>query len=129
LLLKDVTGGLSATNGPNGIGVGRGVLNMTGITRDTILETIYLAIEVLDEALEEGHKLELSEEAILYGPGAVLNSMALVRLIVEVEQILFENFDVEISLIDEKALSQKESPFRRVKSLVDYIYSNLGEQG
>jgi acyl carrier protein len=102
---------------------------MTGITRDTILETIYLAIEVLDEALEEGHKLELSEEAILYGPGAVLNSMALVRLIVEVEQILFENFDVEISLIDEKALSQKESPFRRVKSLVDYIYSNLGEQG
>lgn len=102
---------------------------MTRITRDTILETIYLAIEVLDEALEEGHKLELSEEAILYGPGAVLNSMALVRLIVEVEQILFENFDVEISLIDEKALSQKESPFRRVKSLVDYIYSNLGEQG
>lgn len=102
---------------------------MTGITRDTILETIYLAIEVLDEALEEGHKLELSEETILYGPGAVLNSMALVRLIVEVEQILFENFDVEVSLIDEKALSQKKSPFRRVKSLVDYIYSNLGEQG
>ena len=102
---------------------------MAEITRDAILETIYAAIEAVNETLREGRKLKLSEETLLYGPGAVLDSMALVSLVVEVEQILFENFDLEVSLIDEKALSQKESPFRRVKSLVDFIYSNLGEQG
>ena len=97
-------------------------------TREEIIEAVYAAIDTLNETLPEGRKLESSEETLLYGPGGVLDSIALVGLIVEVEQMLFENFDLELSLVDEKALSQKKSPFRRVKSLVDYIYSNLSEE-
>ena len=98
---------------------------MMEITREAIIEAVYAAIDTLNETLPEDRKLESSEEVLLYGPGAVLDSIGLVGIIVEVEQMLFENFDLELSLIDEKALSQKKSPFRRVKSLVDYIYSNL----
>lgn len=100
----------------------------TEMEREAILETVYAAIETLNKTMPEDRRLELSEETLLYGPGAVLDSIALVRLIVEVEQILFENLGLEILLISEKAMSQKKSPFRRVKALVDYIYSNHSEQ-
>ncbi|MBI2859571.1 MAG: hypothetical protein HYX90_10875 [Chloroflexi bacterium] len=101
---------------------------MTEITRDAIRETVYAAIQALNETLPEGRRLESSEETLLFGPGAVLDSIALVRLIVEVEQILFESLDIQLTIISEKAMSQKHSPFRRVRSLVDYIYANHNGQ-
>ncbi len=101
---------------------------MTEITREAILQTVLTAIDTLNETLPEGRKLELSEQTLLYGLGATLDSIALVRLIVEVEQMLFENFDLEISLVNEKALSQRKSPFQRVKTLADYVCSILGSK-
>jgi acyl carrier protein len=42
-------------------------------------------------------------------------------LIVAVEQNIEDEFDITIILADERAMSQKHSPFRTVRSLVDYI--------
>ena len=51
----------------------------------------------------------------------VLDSMGLVTLIVDVEQRLEEEYDEVVVLADERAMSQKRSPFLSVGSLADYI--------
>lgn len=64
---------------------------------------------------------ELDEGAFLIGRGAVLDSLGLVNLILEVEQRLEAEHDLTLVLADERAMSQKHSPFRSVGSLTDYI--------
>jgi acyl carrier protein len=56
----------------------------------------------------------------LVGHGAVLDSIGLVMLVVEVEQRLEEEHGLSLVLASDKALSQTRSPFRDVGSLIDY---------
>ncbi|NJN93660.1 MAG: acyl carrier protein [Anaerolineales bacterium] len=60
-------------------------------------------------------------ETRLIGREAALDSMGLVNLIVEVEQRLEDTYDLTVILADERAMSQKNSPFRSVETLADYI--------
>ena len=64
---------------------------------------------------------DLGEETRLVGEQAVLSSLGLVSLIVELEQTIEEQCGVALVLADERALSQKHSPFRSVGSLADYV--------
>jgi acyl carrier protein len=64
----------------------------------------------------------------LLGRGAVLDSMGLVTLIVDLEQRLEEDKDVYVVLADERAMSQRRSPFRTVGTLTDYICQLIEEQ-
>ena len=64
---------------------------------------------------------EISTETCLIGNGAILGSLGLVTLIVSIEQMLSENYDISVEIADERAMSQKRSPFRTVYSLVEYV--------
>ena len=44
-----------------------------------------------------------------------------VSLIVAIEREVEDMFGVTLTLVDERALSMKESPFRSIQSLADYI--------
>lgn len=57
-----------------------------------------------------------------------LDSLALVSLISDLESILSEEFDKEIILADEKMMSSKNSPFKDVKTLAEFIEKKLQEQ-
>lgn len=65
--------------------------------------------------------------AELYGPGGVLDSMALVQFIVEIEAALEEKFGVAVTLASERAVSQRRSPFLTVESLATYTEELLKE--
>ena len=71
---------------------------------------------------EEGVWLDTGEETKLFGRDGNLDSLGLINLIVLVEQNIEEEFDTIITLADEKAISQKRSPFKTIGSLTDYIY-------
>ena len=95
-----------------------------GIERQRVLEIVYAAIQMINEEREnDDDLLELKEETRLFGRESKLDSLSLVNLIVDIEQRFAEELGVEVLLTDEKAMSQKRSPFRDVKSLVDYISS------
>ena len=64
----------------------------------------------------------------LIGPSAVLDSLGLVTLITDVEQRLEEEYDIALTLADDRAVSQRNSPFRSVQSLADYIALLIEEQ-
>lgn len=62
-----------------------------------------------------------SDELPLLGPGSTLDSIGLVTLIVDVEQRLADEYDVSVTLASENAMSRRQSPFRTVGALADYI--------
>ncbi|HHY54410.1 MAG TPA: hypothetical protein GYA08_03130 [Chloroflexi bacterium] len=69
------------------------------------------------------------ENTRLIGRSAVLDSMGLVTLIVEVEQRLEADHDLVVVLADDRAMSQTRSPFLSVGTLADYVMQLAAEQG
>ena len=79
--------------------------------------------DFLKEELEES--IELSLDSNLFGGGGPLDSMALVNLIVDLEELIEDDYGKTITLADEKAMSRRTSPFSRVQNLIDYVQEQL----
>jgi hypothetical protein len=63
----------------------------------------------------------VGEETTLVGPGAAVDSVGLVSLIVDVEQRLEADHGVSVTLASDRAMSQRSSPFRTAGILADHI--------
>ena len=61
----------------------------------------------------------------LFGPNGVLDSLGLVSVLVEIEQKIADSGMGPVSLMDDRAMSQKSSPFRTVSSLAEYLERQL----
>ncbi len=92
-----------------------------------VLKLIYDSIDEINEDLEEGEKVEKSEETIIFADGSSLDSLGLVNLITIVEQKIEEETGEYITIADERALSMESSPFQTVKTLKDYIVMLINE--
>lgn len=91
-------------------------------------EIVELICEALRELNTGNAKPELSApnlETRLVGEKSALDSIGLVHLIVDLEEKIADKFGREIVLADERAMSLRQSPFRRVESLADYIVELL----
>ena len=71
--------------------------------------------------------MEKSLTTVLYGEKGKLDSLGLVNLIVAVEQKIQDEFGLTITLATERAMSQENSPFRSVQSLLNYTTLLLEE--
>jgi acyl carrier protein len=67
-----------------------------------------------------------TDETPLFGSDAELDSMGLVGLVLDVEEQLADRLAVEVTIMDEKALSRRRSPFRSIGSLTDYVAELAG---
>lgn len=67
----------------------------------------------------------IDADTVLFGPSGLLDSMGLVTLIVEVEQALADRFGLTVTLADDRAMSQRNSPFRSVGALASYILKTV----
>ncbi len=85
------------------------------------------SLKELNEELENEALESPTKETKLYGIDGVLDSLALVTLITDLEEKISDEFDKDITLADEKAMSQRNSPFRSVESLTNYISKLLEE--
>ena len=86
-----------------------------------IKEIIFKSIKELNENLDEDQQLQLSTDTVLLGKDSNIDSITLVNLIVTIEESLEDNLNVSVTLADEKALSQKNSPFLTIETLINYI--------
>jgi acyl carrier protein len=91
------------------------------------METNEKIINFLEEFLteESGETIKLSLDSKLFGGGGPLDSMALVSLVVELEEYIEDEFGITVTLADEKAMSRRTSPFSRVSNLVNYINEKI----
>jgi acyl carrier protein len=87
--------------------------------RETALKVV---VACLKDALEQIEApSDVSEDTVIVGQGAVLDSIGVVSLIVDIEQRLEMDHDVSVTLASEKAMSQRSSPFRTAGVLADHV--------
>ena len=74
-------------------------------------------------ASELGHSetFDFSPDVVLFGAGAIIDSLTLVSFIVDLEGNLSDFFEKEISLTDDRAMTREISPFETLGALKDYI--------
>ena len=92
-----------------------------------IKNKIIEALNELNEELENENLNNITKETKLYGGSGALDSLALVSLITDLEERISDEFEKDIILADEKAMSQRTSPFRSVETLTNYIQKLLEE--
>ena len=98
------------------------------IERERIMQAIFGAMEDVNSQLPPEQQLEKSKDTVLFGKSGKLDSLALVTLIVAIEEKIEQELETKITLADERAVSQKRSPFKTVETLTDYIVSLLKEK-
>ena len=70
----------------------------------------------------------INESTLLLAEGSIIDSLTLVSLIVDIETTFNTDYNIEISLSDDRAMMRDISPFLSVSTLVDYIYELISEK-
>ena len=94
---------------------------------ETVIKTIFDTVDEVNQLLPKDQRLEKSIDTVLSGNLGQLDSIGLVNIIVATEQKIEEEFNVIITLADERAMSRENSPFMTIRTLADYIYLLLKE--
>jgi acyl carrier protein len=95
---------------------------------DNVQAIVLHAVEELNADLEQPVDLSNGSDAALYGEDGVLSSLSLVTLLISIEQDIEDQFDVTISLADDRAMSREHSPFRSLGALTEYASELVSEQ-
>ena len=93
-----------------------------------IREIIKEAIDELNEQLNDNAKVSYNDETRFIGSHACIDSMGFVTLITIIEGLIAEKTGKTVQLVNEKAFSQKHSPFYSIQTLSDYINELLNEK-
>jgi D-alanine--poly(phosphoribitol) ligase subunit 2 len=91
-------------------------------------QILFAAIEEINQQLPSSQAIKADKSTMLFGKEGVLDSLTLVNLIVAAEQKVQETLNIAITLADERAMSQKNSPFKSVESLANYIIMLVKEK-
>jgi acyl carrier protein len=83
---------------------------------DLIVESILLIKDEIGVPVP----LRLQADTALFGIEGFLDSMALVTLVVALEQGIAEKFGVSVKLADAHAISQEPSPYSTINALAEY---------
>jgi acyl carrier protein len=85
------------------------------------------ALELSNQSRSDDTQIPLLDTTILFGQNGHLDSMALVALLMDIEDA-FQEQGLDISLSDEKAMSLSRSPFKNIPSMTQYIHDVITAQ-
>jgi acyl carrier protein len=98
--------------------------------KENIMEKIVdLVIKTVQEVgydQENQALIEANKDTLLFGEN--LDSMGIVFLVTDLESKISEKLNIDITLADERAMSQKTSPFRSIKTLAKYVQTLIDEE-
>ena len=94
---------------------------------NSITNLIITSLNELNEELNDPSLENISNQTKLFGSDGALDSLALVSFIIDLEEKISNDFGKDIVIADEKAMSQRTSPFNTVNSLTEYIEQLLQE--
>lgn len=95
---------------------------------EKIQNIIMQALKNLADELENPEIENPNVQTKIYGNEGNLDSLALVSFITDVEEMIDLEFNTNITLADEKAMSSRNSPFKDVETLTQYIQNLLEEK-
>ena len=94
---------------------------------DNILALIVKTSVEFNDEHETSIAWERGRDAQMYGEDGVLDSLGLVSFIATLEQAIEDEWNVSLTLADEKAMSRHSSPFLTIGTLSDYVTKLLGD--
>lgn len=97
------------------------------LNKNAVHAIIYQALTNVNDERDPDQQLDIGPAMILFGTDAVLDSLSLVSVIVDVEAAVSEASGRDVVLTDDRAMSQDVSPFADVGSLTSYILLLLSE--
>jgi len=86
-----------------------------------------LIIRSLIETDPETFDNSLNDDTPIFGTKGNLDSLGLVSLLVNLEQNIEDKYGIPITIADEKAMSLKNSPFRTINTLSEYLNGIINE--
>ncbi|MDE6886341.1 MAG: hypothetical protein K2P17_04840 [Helicobacteraceae bacterium] len=96
--------------------------------KEKINQCILKALNNLADELDNDELKSPTNSTIIWGGvDGILDSLALVSFIADLESLINEEFNKEIILANEKAMSERNSPFRNINTLNSYIQQCLKE--
>ncbi|MFT6920657.1 MAG: acyl carrier protein [Cognaticolwellia sp.] len=90
-------------------------------------QIVIQALELSNQSRSDDTQIPLSDTSILFGQNGHLDSMALVALLMDIEDA-FQEQGIDISLSDEKAMSLSRSPFKDIPSITQYVHDVVAAQ-
>ena len=90
-------------------------------------QIVIQALELSNQSRSDETQIPILDTSILFGQNGHLDSMALVALLMDIEDA-FQEQDIEISLSNEKAMSSSRSPFKDIPSITQYIHDVIAAQ-
>jgi acyl carrier protein len=97
------------------------------LEKKQIENIIFTALTSLNAERDEDKKIDLKEDTVLFGKGSNLDSLALVSVVVDIETVFNSDYNLELSLTNDRAMSREVSPFSTVGTLRDYIFELVSE--
>lgn len=90
-------------------------------------EVVRDAITELNTQRPPDEQIDARLDTPLFGREGVLDSLALVTLLLEVEDRVRHRFDVSVTIMDQRAMSEERSPFGSVAALAHYVDKRVAE--
>jgi acyl carrier protein len=97
------------------------------LNQEAVQAIVLLALANLNEERGPDEQIQVGLDTPLFGADAVLDSLSLVSVIVDVEAAVSDASGRDVSLTDDRAMSQPVSPFSDVNALTAYISLLLSE--
>jgi acyl carrier protein len=97
------------------------------LDKNAVQAVILQALININDERGPDEQLEVGLDTRLFGSDAVLDSLSLVSVIVDVEAAISDASGRDLSLTDDRAMNQAVSPFSDVNTLTDYIMLLLSE--
>ena len=95
---------------------------------DEIQKLVLETLKAFGENESLGGLENPAPDTVLFSDGGVLDSLALVSLIADLEVAVEERLGVPVTLADERAMSRKRSPFRTAGSLAEFVEEVVREE-
>lgn len=93
------------------------------VSDEMLANIIASSIQEILSMRKKATAVSVNSDTVLFGSNGLFDSIELVSMVVAVEQALEDNLNVSLSLSDEKAVSQVNSPYKTVGTLVAYARS------
>jgi acyl carrier protein len=93
----------------------------------TVRLTVIDALKLSNQSRSDDTQIPLTDSTALFGQNGHLDSMALVALLMDIEDAL-QDQRLDVSLSDEKAMSSSRSPFKDIPSITQYVQDVIAAQ-
>lgn len=94
-------------------------------TTENIIKWIYDCIDEINLQLTNDNQVEKGIETPLLGGASTLDSLALINLVVGIEERVFQEVGVEVILMGSEEVTAENGPLSSVAKLADFIAKKM----